>query len=417
MIIVVVLLQGCATGPLTSARDQFYSGQPEAALETLEPDSVSKRNILLAHLDRGVFAHTAGQYEQSIKSLKSAAALLGQLDYISIKEQSASLVANDWVSTYKGEYSERLWIHTFQMMNFLLINNAEGAAVEARQALKVYDSYSKDLKRDWYTRALIALSFEAAGKPDSAHIEYKKLLHDLTTHNPEHDKGVARRAWQNATRLGRTDDADAFKRLANSDQASDNTKGELVLFLQAGAIPPKIAGELYINPTLYASFPIYPEIRRPDLVVTVFNESSEQETDVVNVQLVDISRDALAARGERIALKQALRLAAKKNLADSIYDESEVLGAIFTIAFMASEIADTRSWESLPAQVSLVQVPLSEGTHSLQLSIADGGQIYDLSMPDITIKKSRKTYRSIRVGAGAPSTIGLIDADLSLANP
>jgi len=31
-----------------------------------------------------------------------------------------------------------LWIHTFQMMNFLLLDQAESAAVEARQALKIY---------------------------------------------------------------------------------------------------------------------------------------------------------------------------------------------------------------------------------------------------------------------------------------
>jgi len=52
------------------------------------------------------------------------------------------------------------------------------------------------------------MSFEAAGKADSAHIEYKKLLVEAGR-----DVGLARRAWQNAKRLGRQEDADKFKDL------------------------------------------------------------------------------------------------------------------------------------------------------------------------------------------------------------
>jgi len=75
-----------------------------------------------------------------------------------------------------------------------------------------------------------AMSFEAAGKTDSAHIEYKKLIDALGR-----DGGVARRAWQNAMQLGRTQDAGKFKKLIESDnQAGQN--GELVVFLQTGTI-------------------------------------------------------------------------------------------------------------------------------------------------------------------------------------
>jgi len=175
----------CNVQPLSS----FFSGQPQAALTTLENESVANRNQLLVHLDRGIIAHTAGQYEQSIIALKAAKTLLDKLDFISVREQTASLISNDWVTAYKGEYSERLWIHTFQMMNFLLLNQPEGAAVEARQALQVLDKHGDHLNNDWYTRALIGMSFEAAGKIDSAHIEYKKLLSEAGR-----DIGLARRA-------------------------------------------------------------------------------------------------------------------------------------------------------------------------------------------------------------------------------
>lgn len=394
---VAVLLQSCASsGPLNNARNQFYSGQPQAALETLNSESVSKRNRLLVNLDQGLIAHTAGEYEQSIEAFKRATTLLNEMDFISVREQSASLITNDWVAAYKGEYNERLWIHTFQMMNFLLLGKAEGAAVEARQALKLYDEHGNDLKNDWYTRTLIAMSFEAAGKPDSAHIEYKKLLNDIGS-----DKGMARRAWQNAMRLGRGEDARQFKGLVRSN-TNIGDKGELVLFLQTGSIPPKIAGQIHVD-SLYASFPVYPEIQRPDIYLNIEKDGLEQQADIINVQLVDVARSALAARAGRITAKQILRIAAKKNLAHAASKESELLGALLSVAFVASEVADTRSWETLPAHVSLVQIPLSEGKHTLNLQITEGSREYEIKLSNIDIRSRQNTYRSLRIGAGAPT--------------
>lgn len=409
-------MQGCASsGPLSDARSQFFSGQPQAALETLETESVANRNRLLAHLDRGLIAHTAGEYEQSVIAFKSAASLVDELNYISIREQSASLVTNDWVMAYKGEYSERLWIHTFQMMNFLILNQPESAAVEARQALQVLDEHGDNLKNDWYTRALIAMSFEAAGKADSAHIEYKKLLVETGR-----DVGLARRAWQNAKRLGRQNDADKFKDLITTSASTAKSKGELVVFVQTGSIPHKTSGEIFIDPSLYASFPIYPDIPRPNVQLMVSKDGAEQPADVLNLQLVDISRAALAARGLKITTKQALRIAAKKGVVDAVSDDNEVLAALLTVAFLSSEIADTRSWETLPAHVSLVQVPLDAGIHNVRLQVQDGSNFHEITIPDVDITSGRTSYRSFRVGTGAPRPVvrsPAIDEDKTLASP
>jgi len=397
----VVLTQGCASsGPLSDARSQFFSGQPEAALATLETESVANRNRLLADLDRGLIAHTAGEYELSIDAFKSAARIVDELDYISIREQSTSLVTNDWVTAYKGEYSERLWIHSFQMMNFLILDKPESAAVEARQALQVLDEHGDNLKNDWYTRALIAMSFEAAGKADSAHIEYKKLLIETGR-----DVGLARRAWQNAKRLGRQQDANKFKDLITTSASTAKSKGELVVFVQTGSIPHKTSGQIYIDPSLYASFPVYPEIHRSDVKLLVSKDGVDHPADILSVQLVDISRSALAARGSKITAKQVLRIAAKKGVADAVSSENEVLGALFSVAFLASEIADTRSWETLPAHASLVQLPMDAGTHTVRLQVHDGSNVHEITIPDVDITPGRTSYRSYRLGKGAPKPV------------
>ena len=435
----VLFLQGCATSSsLNVARSQFFSGQTQVALDTLNSRSVSERDLLLAHLDRGLIAHTSGDYQLSVNAFLSAVALLEEFDYLSVREQSAKLVTNDSSATYKGEYSERLWIHTFQMMNFLLLNNPSAAAVEARQALKVLDKHNNSLSGDWYTRALIALSFEAARRPDSAHIEYKKLLNDMAGSQ----SSIARRAWQNAKRLGRADDAEWFKSFIKTSASVGNENGEFILFLQTGAIARKSSGEILIDKDLYASFPVYPEryrssthIERIDNIenantptvsvdeidsaseslendggIKIISKALEQVSKIENTgepvehvqtHLLDISRKALAARGTQITITQALRLAAKKGIADAISDENEILGALATVFFYATEQADTRSWETLPAQLSMVQIPLAPGTHSLNFNVRVDNKLYELKLDDITIEPRQTSFRSIRLGSGA----------------
>ncbi len=399
LICAALFLQGCATSsPLSNARTQFYSGQHEAALATLDDERVRSRDKLLAHLDTGLIAHTAGLYEDSIKAFLSASALLEELDVISLSEQGASLVTNEWATSYKGEYSERLLIHSYQMMNFLLLRQFEGAAVEARLALKLLEEFDNPLSQDWFSRALVAMSFEAAGNPDSAHIEYKKLFDDMG-----YDGGIARAAWINARRLGREQDATHFAASLRSGTSNSSELGELVLFLQAGSIARKLPGDLFLSTDLYASFPLYPEFPKADLQVNVSsNGAVVDRVDNVKTQTVNVARASLAERGNRIAAKQVARLAAKKNLAQAARRENEGLGAIVSVAFLLLEQADTRSWETLPAHLNLVQIPLTEGTHQIALQIREEGRVHEILLDDINIKANQRVFRSLRVGAGGP---------------
>ena len=117
------------------ARDQFRHGSTSEALQTLAEADVSRRDRLLLYLDRGMIAQAAGRYEDSVAAFERATSLIDELDYLSVRDQSAALVSSDWATRYSGEYSERLWVHTFQMLNFLMLDLPQEAAVEARRAV------------------------------------------------------------------------------------------------------------------------------------------------------------------------------------------------------------------------------------------------------------------------------------------
>lgn len=395
-----LILSGCATpGVLDHARTQFYSGQPDAALETLAEKDIGRRNQLLLLLDRGLITHTAGRYTESIEAFLAASKLIEELDFVSVSEQTASLITNEWATSYKGEYSERLWVHTFQMMNFLLLDNPEGAAVEARQALSLYAEHGKSLKNDWFSRALIGLSLEAVGQRDSAHIEYRKLFDDL----PYKDS-IAAVALRNATMLGRQADAERFAAAVTQDEPINAESGELVVFIATGSIPEKRAGDLIVSLEVRVSFPVYPELSQRDVRTTTRVDGEVVTGNMIGTQLVEISRSSLDARGKTVASKQALRIAAKYNIGHLAGEQDEVLGSIVKTVLFLLEQADTRSWETLPSQLAMLRIPMAIGTHDVELLIDDGNTSHRHTLLDIHINKAgQKIYKTLRTGPGAPN--------------
>ena len=400
LVALVLALQACATaGPIAVAREQFRHGDADAALQTLAEADISKRNKLLLYLDRGIIAQAAGRYQESVNALLRAAEIVDEQDYISISEQSAAIVVNDWVRTYPGEYSERLWIHSFQMINFLMLGDATAAAVEARRAVTVMSRFKKVLSSDVFTRTLMGMSFEAAGLRDSASVEYRKLNND-------------------------------FDNFDLQPLSGDN--GELTIIVAGGLIPKKYPGDLYLGDGLAVSFPFYPELSLGDSQLNVsvnqaispaIVETAVTESDIpdatastnptrlqpqeITIRLADISRRALEARSTSIGMRQALRVAAKKSLGDAIYDENEALGIIAHVLFFASERADTRGWDTLPATVKLIRIPLTPGEHDIGIKVDASG--FDLAgsehfqFNDIEIRPRQRSFRLIRLGLTTPT--------------
>jgi len=263
LLLTIALVTGCATpSVLQQARTEYAGGEPFKALKTLEAADVAKRDSLLLLLDRGAIAFSAGQYAIAQRTLLDAHKLIEEWDQIRVSDQSASLVTNEWATRYRGEYSERLWINSYLMMVFLMQNNPESAAVEARRALKRLNANKKPLK-----------IFEAAGAHDSAQVEYRKL---------SEDKGYDGR-WNHAIerhtrRIGRksfiTKASDSFTRSTPKKLARD--EGELILFLQSGSISPKLPGGLAIDIELNIAFPYYEEFEQsePYYEVVVDGETS-----------------------------------------------------------------------------------------------------------------------------------------------
>lgn len=395
MLLAVLLLGGCASVPHDAVRHAFLQGQPEVALQTLEQQKHSTRNALLELLERGLILHNMGRYEDSAKAFLKAEKKLDEWDYLSLSNQAKTLVTSDWAGVYKGEYSERLWIHSYQMMNYLLLSDFENAAVEARLALKVLDAHEAPLKNDLFTRALIALSFESIGKYNDAFIEYKKLAEQLPS-----EKLIARELYWSALRAGVVNEADKYRSLLTTRKmkADPEESAEVVLFIAHGVMPQKRAADIFIAPDIRVSFPQYPptEIFKPRYHVT--SKGAALQFEEVTTLLPDVARASLNARGKQLFAKEATRASLKHNLAHELKKDNKAAGQLLSLLFLVLEEADTRGWSTLPETLSLLRVPLPPGKHSISISADTGlaGRREILQLDNVALSKGQRIYRKIR---------------------
>lgn len=386
----LLCLNGCA-GQLNKATELFYADQPEAALSKLDQwDWLSRRNRLLFLMERGVVLHQLQRYRESVEQLLAAAEMMKEFDRISVSGQVGSLVTNEWLLHYKGEYSERLWVHSYLMMNFLLLGEYDSAYVEARQALEVLGRHPDALKQAYFSRALIALCFATVAEDNDAYLVYRQLADDLPSPAP-----VAADLVQLSSRLGQQDEVERFETFLPPRLPSG--EGELVLFVANGRIPRKQPGNVVLPPSIRFSFPYYDKRRTPPARIGFTPYFPTLPT--VSSDLAVVAEQSLEARKVAIIAKETARAVTKEVISQKVGNQhGDVAEAVVRISLFLLEEPDTRCWQTLPGRLSLVRVPLPAGRHKLRVSVTGGGLFapVEIDLSEIQLNAGQRLFRSLR---------------------
>lgn len=384
--LVSLFLSGCA-GKLNRAADLYYSGQPEKALTLLSGKNwAGSKSKLLYLLEQGAISHHQGEYQKSTGYFLEADRLIESYERISLSEQTASLVGNEWLTNYKGEYSERLWVHTYLMMNYMLLGQYDDALVEANRALGRFEKYPEALKQAYFTRALMALSFSNVAEDNDALLIYRQLADDLTDNSV-----VAGDIVYHAHRLGMVDLVKTFSPLSPFTRSSND--GELVLFLSSGRIPEKLPGTVFLPPSIRFSFPYYGPYLKP--FVPWLTPTDGVVVARIVTDLGVVVEDALDARKVGLLTKESVRVAAKEAMAQAVGNRSDATAeAVVRTLFFLMEEADTRSWKTLPAQFILIRIALPAGQHKIRMG--RGMEPYEFDIPEFELRPGQRRFFSLR---------------------
>jgi hypothetical protein len=418
-------------------------------------------DALLRMLYQGLIGYYARSYATSAASLERAYELSEDRFTKSASRGALSLLTNDRVLVYEPGHTERLLIHYYAMLDYLVRDSLEGAAVEARRLGNQLERF--DERRDTVdasTRAVLrylaGAVFEAAGETNDADVAYRNaraLAGDSAfpvlslLPPPPAPRGRRRRAHAElappsgevvvvvehgfvAHRVAQTlvialaenevrgfADKDLTSRMAT--RVSDRVMLEVVdasdsgVWAQSGTGSSREyrtmrgPGSGMLGHELRISWPVYrrPRHSAPAPTVLVDGEWKAPVRMVANVSDAvagDYKRERaqiLARTVARAAAKAALAKGAQ-NAAKKKCDDCGWLAKVgVRTVGNALERADLRSWHLLPGEIGVARFRLPPGKHTLTLDVTgDGGQRQtQLPIGQVEVREGEIVFATQRV--------------------
>lgn len=164
-------------------RQSLAAGKYGEALGALSDSTARFGDELLRLQFRGLAAHYAGRPRASSDALESAAFLAEERYTRSLSNEALSLLTSDRIRPYRPGDVERLLIHHYGALNYLAAGDPEEAAVEARRLAHRLDRIA-DESPGWagsragrslrsVLRRVTGVAFEAAGEENDADVAYR----------------------------------------------------------------------------------------------------------------------------------------------------------------------------------------------------------------------------------------------------
>ena len=364
-LLAALLLAGCATARLDKARSQFYAGNIAQAQAKLEGAPSDSKDRVLFLMERGMIRQSGADYQGSIRDWLEAGDTAEQLDYLSVSRSSASMVANDWVLSFRGERYERTLLHAFAAKSYLALGAWDDAAVEARRIARALENLN-GFPDDPYSHYLAGACFELIDDASGAALEYgkaSKLLPALQV-----DAATGRIAAPSGAAAGGA---------AASPAARAGPPAELVCFVLIGRSAAK--GEMWAPNSQWGVAP-YAEIYAGDRCLG-------RSYPLTNTQrLIELTRQREAALK---AAKTAARIVIKDAVAHNLSERNDLLGSLAWLALFAMETPDTRRWETLPMHLDVARVPCPANLREFKIVFkGSGGNV--VSQRVVTAPLSRR---------------------------
>lgn len=450
------------TAKLTTLRPLLMEEHHDEALALVD-EELGDKDALLADLERGLILHDAGRYEESNAVFTAAERRAKDLEAISLTEGPLSLVTNDLARSYRARPFEMAMIPYYRSLNYLRLGAREGAMVEARKAsLLLRDAVDGTLGRDGHGVQGLAFErtrddpfllyysgmlYDWDGELNDAFIAYRNAAVAYQDIGNLVGIGIppslAGDLERTGRRLGFGAELDELRALCPEVFAAAATSGadgrwpagtgEVVLLVETGWVATKGQVELslpilksdefdsrddwawtlasrseyrrgYYRQSqvaywLQVALPTMapPEVADHRLVVHVTGHGSTGSTLVHRPSA--LAGITFEAEYGTILFRTVLRALVKYLTYTAANKQSSGLGFLMNLFNAVSEVADTRSWLTLPDQIQLVRLQLPAGVHDLELAWSDpqGRALGHATIPQVTVRAGDWTFVGHRV--------------------
>jgi hypothetical protein len=375
---------GCASYPerTSKALRDFQDGHFERAM-TLYGDADMLGSAFLSGAEGGTVALTAGNWDEALVRLGSAAAAVRDLEERALAgperlgEGLLGWVLNDAARSYLGEGFERVYVHCGMAQAYLAKGLVDDVYVEARLANRLLESeerlYETQYEAGGWGHLISAVTYELIGEPDQAYIDYQRMV----------DKGVGtalagRALVRLAKMLGREEELPGLEERHGADIERPAGAASVVVLGALGLGPYKVEAVLPV-PTPDGLFqmavPGYAERPAPVTALRLIESASGQSvrTDLIE-SVTAVAKANLKDRLAWIAAKSVARGLLKRELTKGLEKSYELAGRVAGDLFSAlTQRADLRAWLTLPDSYQACRMFVAPGVHGFDLE-AQGGE-------------------------------------------
>ena len=387
---IALLAVACATytSRMELSRDLYDGGRYAEALTNLDKlvKDAAERDYYLFLLERGKVELAAGAYDSAIVDLQKAERRFLEIEAtVSVADLFKNMLVNPSMGEYQSEPHEKIMISSYLLLAYWFKGDREGAFVERNrlvERLKQYTSQLSDQDRAAldvpFAHYLAAVLYEIEGREDDARIEY-----------------------------------DVLGKIAPEVVPSvlDSKLDELIVFTEVGRAPVKVSTEIrgYLQkdgPSLVGFFNLpgsnAPQmfmlpgfgglsLDKPGVLFTfAFPQCVRERRVVERCKLVvdgveagemkpldNLENTAYAAYKKGLGatlLKAAFRTYLKTVVQTKLGNEDDAKGIAFNVlgkVLAAVDRADTRSWQTLPAEIRVFRMECGPGERKVSVKYID----------------------------------------------
>ena len=372
----VLLIGGCASWKVNQAAAELASVGPGATLERLESIQVPDRDRAQYLLNTGILKLYLGDWSGSREDLQAAKRMMQSLQAVSVSENFAAITTNETLRSYDGTPTDRVLVHEMLALGYLFSGDLDGARVEMLQANVTMQTLAGDDSTRGQlasARFLAGVVYERQGEWDDALISYRhayRILRERGETIPE----ALQISLLNLTR--RQGFADEYRQLQQAfgreAQLPETGEGEWILLYFDAVVSRKTESRISVynaevDTMISVVMPQYPQGYYQPRHLTLAAAEQRQRSEVIE-NLEARAREDLAAEQAKHLAAATVRAVAKYKMVQKAQSQNDIGGVLMNIASVATEQADIRSWNMLPAslQVARLRAPATAPVQLLE---------------------------------------------------
>jgi hypothetical protein len=410
----MAILSGCATYSerMTSALDDATAGRYEEAIGQVQkasgltasgiPEKLDSDSAL-GLLNRATLEQALQRFDPSSRDFQEADS---ELEFLDIANNTAGELGryffSDSATRYRSSPTEKLALNGFNMMNYLALNDLQGARVESRRfsvMQRYLDEYAKDQPHAAFGSYLAGFTLEQMGEYTGAMRYYDEAL---AVQDFESLRGPVRRLSTLTPYRGRAIAkflSDSKPLTPGDSMADSKATAKILVVISVGRVPHKVperipvgaaiglAGTAISGDPAVLGYSAFKFVVYPGLVqsasrysrVGLLLDGQSVQPDLASRLGSEITREYESIKPSIIAAalsRMIVRAAAAEGMRAAGNSAGNGLGWFLALATEASLVGldkpDTRSWIFLPDRVYVYQQRVTPGRHRLEVRLGTG---------------------------------------------